>query len=34
MTPGVELSDDPILHVRKAAYAVSAAQRSGSLARA
>ncbi len=29
VTPGIELSDDPILHVRRAAYAVSVAQRSG-----
>ena len=33
VTPGIELSDDPILHVRKAAYAVSVAQRSASARR-
>lgn len=33
LTPGIELSDDPILHVRKAAYAVSVAQRTGAAAR-
>lgn len=29
LTPGIEPSDDPILHVRRAAYSVSVAQRTG-----
>lgn len=32
LTPGIEPSDDPILHVRSPAYAFSVAQRSGSAA--
>ena len=33
VTPGIEPSADPILHVRRAAYAVSVAQRSGTAGR-
>lgn len=33
LTPGIEPSDDPILHVRRPAYAVSVAQRTGTAAR-
>ena len=33
VTPGIEPSADPILHVRRAAYAVSVAQRSGAAGR-
>lgn len=33
VTPGIEPSDDPVLHVRSAAYAASVAQCSGAAAR-